>query len=210
VANPQVVISVTLNATSHGDAGFGGVVAAPVFREVATHALRMLDVPKDLPGDAPTSVTAVSKDEPTNMNDLPVAGLGLAPQPLLTAAISNSAHNNRVARDRSVSSVTPPPVQAKSPVSAGDSALDRRHFLNGSGEASNGYARDSSPGLVASAGLGSKTPDFRGMTLRAVLEESAAQGLPVVVQGSGLARNQEPPPGAPLRPRAPIHVQFGR
>jgi len=64
--------------------------------------------------------------------------------------------------------------------------------------------------VVASAVLGSKTPDFRGMTLRAVLEESAAQGLPVQVQGNGLARYQEPPPGTPLPPRASIHVQFGR
>src|SRR5207248_8096977 len=99
------------------------------------------------------------------------------------------------------------PVQAKSPVSAGDSALDRRHFFNGSEEAS--------PGLVASVqsaytGLARTTPDFRGMTLRAVLEESAALGLPVEVQGSGLAHNQEPPPGTPLARRASIHVQFGR
>jgi cell division protein FtsI (penicillin-binding protein 3) len=224
VANPQVVISVTLNGTTHGDAGFGGAVAAPVFREVATHALRMLDVPKDLPG-APTSVSASAKpEEPANLNDLPVADLGGAFNPALTGAaaapriiasaaastnvptILNSARNDRVARDRSVSSVTPPPVQAKSPASAGDSVLDRRHFFNGSEEASDRTARGGFTGLVASA----QTPDFRGMTLRAVLEESSAQGFTVEVQGNGLARYQEPPPGAPLPPRAPIHVQFGR
>ena len=49
VANPQIVIAVTLNHTSGGSAGYGGPVAAPVFREVAMDALRMLDVPKDLP-----------------------------------------------------------------------------------------------------------------------------------------------------------------
>ena len=35
--------------TTGGTAGYGGPVAAPVFREVAMSALRMLDVPKDLP-----------------------------------------------------------------------------------------------------------------------------------------------------------------
>ena len=49
VANPQIVIAVTLNHTTGGTAGYGGPVAAPVFREVAMDALRMLDVPKDLP-----------------------------------------------------------------------------------------------------------------------------------------------------------------
>jgi cell division protein FtsI (penicillin-binding protein 3) len=64
--------------------------------------------------------------------------------------------------------------------------------------------------LMASTKLGTKVPDFRGMTLRAVLEESAAAGLPVEVVGNGLARNQEPPPGAVLPPRRPILVQFGK
>ena len=49
VPNPQIVIAVTLNDTAGGTAGYGGPVAAPVFREVAMTALRMLDVPKDLP-----------------------------------------------------------------------------------------------------------------------------------------------------------------
>ena len=49
MANPQIVIAVTLNDTTGGTAGYGGPVAAPVFREVAMDALRMLDVPKDLP-----------------------------------------------------------------------------------------------------------------------------------------------------------------
>ena len=53
VSNPQIVIAVTLIGTSGGSAGYGGPVAAPVFRAVATSALRMLDVPKDLPDTSP-------------------------------------------------------------------------------------------------------------------------------------------------------------
>ena len=48
MTNPQVVVVVTLNGT-HGEAGFGGQAAAPVFKIVAGEALRVFDVPKDLP-----------------------------------------------------------------------------------------------------------------------------------------------------------------
>ena len=47
VNDPAVVVVVTVNGTS-GTAGYGGPVSAPVFREVAAAALRLLDVPKDL------------------------------------------------------------------------------------------------------------------------------------------------------------------
>ena len=44
-------------------AGFGGIVAAPVFRAVATEALRVLDVPKDLP-EAEATPTLTAANEP--------------------------------------------------------------------------------------------------------------------------------------------------
>lgn len=58
--NPKVVVVVTLNAT-HGEAGFGGQAAAPVFKVVATEALRILDVPKDLPDEPVKTLLANSK-----------------------------------------------------------------------------------------------------------------------------------------------------
>ena len=69
VNNPSIVIVVTLNHTT-GTVGYGGQAAAPVFREVATAALRILDVPKDLPEDVPPV-----KDEKVNTDDLSIAGL---------------------------------------------------------------------------------------------------------------------------------------
>ncbi len=74
VTNPQIVIIVTLEGSSGGTAGFGGPVAAPVFREVALSALRMLDVPKDLP-DGLLRASHERVDE----NDLAIAGLGAPP-----------------------------------------------------------------------------------------------------------------------------------
>ena len=176
VTNPQIVIVVTLNGTSGGSAGFGGAVAAPVFREVAMPALRMLDVPKDLPDTLIRASQGAASASPSEESDLAIAGLGEPPAGL-----------------RSVPSVTPPPVHVEPPVvvsaTTGESTLGRRHFFTEGG---------------------AKVPDFRGMTLRDVLEESAATGLLVEVQGSGMARAQEPPPGFVLQPRTRVRVQFGR
>jgi cell division protein FtsI (penicillin-binding protein 3) len=223
VANPQIVIAVTVHHTPTGDAGFGGTVAAPVFREIATTALRILDVPKDLPDG---TLRTARSDADADVSDLAIAGLGGGPdeesapaaKPTkaerakiaaakkadakstreAAAAAAKAAHNNSVqsasnsaASDRSVSSVTPPPVPSDAPAQAGASGVDRRPFF-------------------VTAALGPKAPDFRGMTLRAVLEAAAARGLEVEVEGSGLARTQEPAAGTALPRGVRVRVQFAR
>ncbi len=56
VANPAIVVVVTVNGTHGGSLGYGGPVSGPIFRAVATETLRVLDVPKDLP-DTPLDAT---------------------------------------------------------------------------------------------------------------------------------------------------------
>jgi cell division protein FtsI (penicillin-binding protein 3) len=73
--NPSIVVVVTLNET-HGNGGYGGRAAAPVFNKVATEALRILEVPRDLP-DGPAKTVAASQEEPSS--DLAIAGLGAGP-----------------------------------------------------------------------------------------------------------------------------------
>ena len=169
VANPQIVIAVTLVGTSGGGAGYGGAVAAPVFRQVATSGLRMLDVPKDLP-DLSARVT---KADTAGANDLAIAGLGAAaPLELSDSAAARPAES--------------------APVAVAETSSNR------------------GPILTAGVLFGPKVPDLRGLTLRAVLEESAATGLLIEVQGEGMARTQDPPPGSVLAPGARIRVQFTR
>jgi len=48
------------------------------------------------------------------------------------------------------------------------------------------------------------------MTMRAVLAEAAAKGLFILPDGSGIARVQSPPPGAPLHQGERIRVQFAQ
>ena len=57
VTNPAIVVVATVNGT-HGESGFGGPTAGPVFRAVATEALRLLDVPHDLPDQEPPTLVA--------------------------------------------------------------------------------------------------------------------------------------------------------
>jgi cell division protein FtsI (penicillin-binding protein 3) len=203
VGNPRVVIAVTLHGTTGGSAGFGGARAAPVFREVAMSALRMLDVPKDLP-DRTLRAAA-----PINENDLADAGpddarvafeaASLAASPNSTSpnfAISDDGGFPRnaaaVIRNSVVSSVTQPLARSGSPVPTGDSSASQRPFFT-----------EPTSSQVS-------VPDFRGKTTRDVIQQSTAMGVPVEVFGSGMALRQDPPPGSALRPGVTVKVQFGR
>ena len=67
--------------------------------------------------------------------------------------------------------------------------------------------------LVASAAsvpAGPRVPNFQGKSMRAVVEEASEKGLSVLLDGSGIARMQQPPPGSLLRPGERIRVQFAR
>lgn len=157
VTNPSIVVVVTLNGT-HGTGGYGGRAAAPVFHAVATEALRVMDVAKDIPEDTPVPTMVAKKKEADD--DLAIADLGDGPNILDDA-------------------------EEDTPVDAAAAAADNKP-------------------------QGPKVPNFRGMTLRAVLAEAAAKGLPVAPDGSGVARVQFPAPGAVLQEGERIRVQFKR
>ncbi len=169
VTNPAVVVVVSLHGT-HGEAGYGGPVSAPVFREVAAVALRILNVPKDLPDDAPETSSPVQADE----NDLSIAVLSPpVPQPLAGALLAQ-------------------PSAATEAESSTSDAPDQRSFSQ-------------PPEQLA----GPTVPNFRGKSVRDVIEQSAALGIPVEYVGSGVARNQIPPAGAFLPIGERVRVQFG-
>lgn len=150
VTNPAIVISVTVNGT-RGTAGYGGQAAAPVFKVVAEEALRVLDVPKDLPDLPPDGLK--KQNETDNTEDLAIADLGGGP-PLLEDPEERAT-------------ITTGPVEP-----------------------------------------GPKVPDFQGKSMRSVLAEASAMGITVLVDGTGVARGQEPPAGAALRAGARIRVRF--
>jgi cell division protein FtsI (penicillin-binding protein 3) len=172
VTNPAIVVVVTINGTT-GLAGYGGPVSAPVFREVAAAALRIKDVPKDLP-----EMLASADDVQADENDLAIADLGSSiPPPLV------QGENAVAADDRPVASARNP--------------LDQRTFLEG-------------PANAARVNVAARVPNFRGKTVRDVIQESAALGIPIEFTGSGIARAQIPEPGEALPLGRSVRVEFGR
>ena len=168
LVNPALVVVVTLNGT-HGEGGFGGVVAAPVFHDVATEALRVLEVPKDLPDDTPTAVTQVTSA--AELSDL--------------ADVDTSDNENILSgadEDDAAPAAAPRTAVAITTVAA----------------------------AVPLAPAGPTVPNFKGKSMRAVFAEAAEKGLTILPAGSGIARIQDPPPGAPLRQGERIRVQFAR
>jgi cell division protein FtsI (penicillin-binding protein 3) len=173
VTNPAIVVVVTISGTD-GQAGYGGPTAGPAFREVAAAALRMQDVPKDLPEMLPQR-----DSEQADENDVAIAGLGSSIPPPLVQAEDAVAADDR-------------------PAASADSAPDQRPFLL---DVKTNPARD----LVAP-----RVPNFRGKTLRDVVEQSAALGIPVEFKGGGIAQAQVPEAGAVLPLGQSVRVQFGR
>ncbi len=166
MTNPSVVVVVTVNGT-HGEGGFGAYSAGPAFKAIASEALRVFDVPKDLeePGAGKTLIAGNAAD----LNDLAIADLDGNGRSILEEADE-------------VEAAPAAPIYGPMPV----------------------------PVVTVAAPAGPRVPNFRGMTMRAVLAEAAAKGLTVLPAGSGVARVQSPPPGAPLHQGERIRVQFDR
>jgi cell division protein FtsI (penicillin-binding protein 3) len=158
VTNPAFIIVVTINGTS-GNSGMGAAAAAPVFKAVATEALRVLDVPKDLPDATPEKPDA----GPAEIDDLSIADLG-SPEPNIMEEVAAQQ-------------------------TATEAALAT---------------------APAASESGPKVPNFRGKTMRAVAEQASAIGLPVLLDGSGIARAQIPAPGSVLPAGERVRVEFAR
>ncbi len=79
-------------------------------------------------------------------------------------------------------------------------------------ENSRGTTGDNSPGNSERVGqdedMVSSLPDFSGMGMREVLTQGRRLGLEVTLEGTGLAAEQEPPPGSPLDEAKRLRVRF--
>jgi cell division protein FtsI (penicillin-binding protein 3) len=116
LTNPAVVMVVTLNGT-HGNAGFGGAAAAPVFKAVATEALRVLEVPKDVPEESPlpTQVAAVDTSDLADA-DSESALLNILEEPDEDAVPAATGAAAFVGPRQPVPAAPPPPPKPAGPV----------------------------------------------------------------------------------------------
>lgn len=184
VTNPALVVLVTVHNTS-GESGQGADAAAPVFQKIMTEALRMLDVPKDIPEEL-VAAKKPAKEQPGEFaGDLAIADLG---EPSIMEE-EDPAVKQLLAEQMKPA---PDPDEIPPPKAGADA---------GANTAAN---------VIAAKPAGPTVPDFRGKSMRSVVEESAASGIDVMIEGSGVARAQVPLPGSPLRQGQQIRIVFTR
>jgi cell division protein FtsI (penicillin-binding protein 3) len=195
VTNPQLVIVVTLNGTA-GDNGMGGAAAGPVFKAIATEALRMMDVPKDIPEE----IADAKKPRKTDkvVEEASVADLGgnsiMAEDQTVKELLAEEARLTQLAAAEKAAEI---------PAATGEATPA------GSGHVLVSAAPDpvSTPAPVSK---GPTVPDYLGKSMRAVVEEASADGIEVMIEGTGVARAQVPLPGKPLRRGERIRIVFTR
>jgi cell division protein FtsI (penicillin-binding protein 3) len=207
VTNPALVVLVTIHNTS-GENGQGADAAAPVFQKIMTEALRMYDVPKDIPEEflANQKQPKVKLGE---FSDVAIAGLGDGPSIM---------EDDPTIKQLLAEQLKPQKDPDEIPPAAGACGAGRG--CAGAEGTQSGASAPTAPAADLVAGMlrppvpavpqGPIVPDFRGKSMRDVIEESSARGIDVMIEGSGVARAQAPLPGSPLRQGEQIRIVFTR
>ena len=223
VNNPQIVVAVILDSA----VGLhqGGQVSAPVFHRVAQQVLEYLHTPHDLPL-APQHQLLLARAQ-TKENDLEEGTPDHPGEPLETAELDNDAS---VATKPNTA---PPPTPAvaggegnvvqaamrqSEPAQAVSSGVSDQGHGSEPKPSSTAEARGTSPTNLPTSGTvvldveqgGIEVPSLVGKTVRGALEAAQDAGLELEAVGSGVARQQTPPPGTHVVAGAHVTVQFGR
>jgi cell division protein FtsI (penicillin-binding protein 3) len=188
VTNPALVVLVTVHNTS-GENGQGADAAAPVFQKIMTEALRILDVPKDIPEEFLVETKPVRAKPGEFDGDLAIADLGG------TSIMEEDPSVRQLLADQMKPAKDPDEIPPPNAACCGTGDL----VAGVSGIKPNSDK-------IASATV----PDYRGKSMRDVVEESSANGIDVMIEGSGVARAQVPLPGSPLRQGQQIRIVFTR
>jgi cell division protein FtsI (penicillin-binding protein 3) len=211
--NPQIVVAVILDSA----VGLhqGGQVSAPVFRRVAQQVLEYLHTPHDLPlapqhqlllaqakmkdkdleEGTPDHLGAPLETAEVNGDTLQPAKSGAARVPASAGRDSNVVQ--AAIRERDPGPIpTGPSSQAAAPSS---NAPSEQPKLPSTGT----VVLDVEQGGIV-------VPSFVGKTVRGAVEAAQDAGLELEAVGSGVARQQSPPPGTHVASGAHVTVQFGR
>jgi membrane peptidoglycan carboxypeptidase len=177
--NPAVVIIVVIDEPVGGY--YGGVVAAPVFREIAESVLPYLGVAPDT--DFTTPAEGINQNlaqgAPTNEDD--AASMHHAAQP--------TSQTSQTSQAASASQAMLPQVVEQQQRSAGGV----REVV---------YAAASERALLM--------PDIRGRSVRDAARICAQLGLELEAHGEGRAVGQSPAAGARIEAGQIVRVEFGR
>jgi cell division protein FtsI (penicillin-binding protein 3) len=223
VTNPALVVLVTVHKTT-GENGQGADAAAPVFTAIMTEALRMLDVPRDIP-EQEIAANRPKKNEKI-YDDVSIADLGgasiMEEDPSVRQLLAEQMKIVPTAADATdvpapqLLALASPGSRPANPVPAPVAAAQRQPPAPqsaGTGPAGGtvNTARANPPRAISIPdNRAPMVPDFRGKSMRDALTAASGSGIEVTVEGSGVARAQSPLPGTPLRQGDKIRIVFTR
>ncbi len=204
VNNPAVTILVSLD--SPFGLHQGGQVSAPVFRRVAQQVLAYLRIPHDVEMRDPKRLLLQAKAKDEDLNDNSPDHVG-APLDFDEDAKADAAASQVAKAEPTGATVLKP---------ASQTIVNTRPDLNTLASASP-PAPSAPTGALPPNGTvvldvsdGAVVPSFLGKSMRSVIETAQTEGIEVDAFGSGLAREQSPPPGARMPAGRRVAVRFGR
>jgi cell division protein FtsI (penicillin-binding protein 3) len=197
VNNPVIAVAVVLDSPK--GAYYGTAVSAPVFAEVAQQVLEYLSVPHDIDARRP---------HPLSKADLHLAEDDSHEQTGDIGALYAAA--NDLPRDdpqRPLANQTP---SASSPVAGGQSQTNAQSANTNANPVTTQQQPKASTTVTIAEGKTLRVPSLIGLPVRKVIEQAAAAGLEVEINGSGTVREQAPAPGTMVAPGTRIIVRCGR
>ncbi len=216
VNEPALTVAVILDSAE--GLHQGGQVCAPVWRRIMQQVLEYMHVPHDLEvkDDArrqaliasakETDVDDASSDHlgaPLMMNDdagadTPMQAAKADPAAPVAQTVMPGAKVTETTLRQPVPDDNPPPPASVSQASPMDVAAGQAETPRGNGT------------VVLDVNSGVVVPSFVGKTMRSAVEQAEQTGVEISVVGTGIAREQYPPPGSRLLSGQRVRVTFTR
>ncbi len=206
VNNPAVTIAVILDSAQ--GLHQGGQVSAPVFKRIAEQVLEYMHVPHDIEPKNQQRFTLLASQRNDDLAEESSDHLGA---PILpdTDEKAGSAPDNRN-QQIAAPSISPAEPRGKivSVAAVSDNSPPESTSLVPASDTMQTPASTSDGTVVLSVDSGILVPSFIGKSLRAAVEYAQQSGLEINVMGSGIARQQSPPPGTHLAAGQRVTVRF--
>lgn len=203
VNNPAVTIAVILDSAQ--GLHQGGQVSAPVFKRIGEQVLEYLHVSHDIEPKNQQRLTLLASARNDDMAEERSDHLGspvLPEEEVSTSAQTNSNQTAAGAVQTPVAMVSAASAQTPPPPDTGQPPVDPAT------QAPNPVPSPGNGTVVLNVDSGVVVPSFMGKSLRAAVEAAQQTGLEINVTGSGIARQQSPPPGSHLLTGQKVMVRF--
>jgi cell division protein FtsI (penicillin-binding protein 3) len=197
VNNPVIAVAVVLDSPK--GAYYGTAVSAPVFAEVVQQVLEYLSVPHDIDARRPRALSKA---------DLHVAEDDSHEETGDISALYAAANDLPSDDPQRASATQTPPASA--PAAGSQSQTSAQPASTNANPATTQQQPRTAATVTIADGKALRVPSLIGLPVRKVIEQAAAAGLEVEINGSGTVREQAPAPGTMVAPGTRIIVRCGR